>query len=90
MRAVNVTVPIPDDLAKRLASNGEDLSRRALEAFAVEEYRSGRVTEPELRRLLGFGTRAALDGFLKARGIFTELGLADLDRDRSDLAKLGL
>ena len=34
---MNVTVPIPDDLAQRLGAAGLDLSRRALEGFALEE-----------------------------------------------------
>jgi hypothetical protein len=69
---MDVTVQIPDDLASRLAAAGGDLSRRALEAFALEEFKSGRLTKPELRRLLGYETRAALDGFLKAHGVFEE------------------
>ncbi len=60
---MNVTLRIPDDLAARLGDES-DVSRRALEAFAVEEYCGGRLTRPELRRWLGFGTRAELDGFL--------------------------
>jgi hypothetical protein len=31
---MNVTVPIPDDLANRLSADGDDLSRRALEGLA--------------------------------------------------------
>ena len=54
---MNLTVQIPDDLASRLSAAGGDLSRRALEAFALEEYKSGHITQAELRRLLGFGTR---------------------------------
>ncbi|TXN60523.1 UPF0175 family protein [Methylobacterium sp. WL6] len=87
---MNVTVPIPDDLARRLAADGGDLARRALEAFAVEEFRAGRLTPPELRTLLGFGTRAALDAFLKARNVFVVYDLTDLDDDRRDLDRLGL
>lgn len=77
---MNVTLPIPDDLAARLGEAG-DVSRRALEAFATEEYRAGRLTHPELRRLLGFGTHAELDGFLKARGI-EGMTIAEFERDR--------
>jgi hypothetical protein len=40
-----------------LSAVGGDLSRRALEALALEEYRSGHLTEAELQKLLGFGTR---------------------------------
>ena len=39
---MNLNVEIPDDLARRLGAAGGDLSRRALEGFAVEEYRAGR------------------------------------------------
>ena len=63
---MNLTVHIPDNLASRLSAAGGDLSRRALEAFALEEFKSGHLTKPELRQLLGYETRAALDGFLKA------------------------
>ncbi len=48
-RPMNRTVQIPDDLAERLTAAGGALSRRALEAFALEEYKIGK---PELRQLL--------------------------------------
>jgi len=84
-----VIVDIPDDVAERLKAAGGDLSRRALEAFALEEYKRGQLTKPELRRLLGFATRNALDGFLKAHGVFESYSLDDLARERSDLERLG-
>ena len=86
---MQVTVDIPDDVAERLKAAGGDLSRRALEAFALEEYRRGQLTKPELRRLLGFGTRDALDGFLKAHNVFEPYSLDDLARERRDLERLG-
>ena len=66
---MNLTLEIPDDLVGRLRAQGGDLSRRALEAFALEEYKNGSLTEDELRRFLGFGTRYQLDGFLKAHDV---------------------
>lgn len=63
---MNLTVQIPDDLAGRLAAAGGDLSRRALEAFAVEEYKHDRLTKAELQRLLGIESGFELDAFLKA------------------------
>lgn len=87
---MNVTVQIPDHLARRLSAAGGDLSRRALEAFALEEYKSGHLTKPELRQLLGYETRAALDGFLKAHAVVEDLPtLDDLERERRDLHSLG-
>jgi hypothetical protein len=84
---MDITVHIPDDLAKRL---GRDLPRRALEALALEEFKLGHLTKPELRRLLGFETRAALDGFLKAHQVYVDYTVEDLERDGEDLRRLGL
>jgi hypothetical protein len=67
-----------------------NLSRRALEAFAADEYRAGRLSHPELRSLLGFATHAELDGFLKACAIFEDYTQPDLDRERQTLDQLGL
>ena len=86
---MNLIVQIPDDVAQRLSAAGGDLSRRVLKALALEEYRLGHLAKPELRRLLGFGTRDALDGFLKAHGVFEPYSLDDLERERRDLQRLG-
>jgi len=86
---MNLTVEIPDHVARRLIALGGDLSRRALEALALEEYKLGHLTKRELRRLLGFGTRYELDGFLKAHDVFDPYTLDDLERERRDLQRLG-
>jgi hypothetical protein len=86
---MTVTVQIPDDLAQRIRAQGGDLSRHILEVLALEEYRCGHLTKPELRRLLGFETRQALDGFLKAHDILEDYSVDDLEHDRQDLRRLG-
>jgi hypothetical protein len=86
---MNLTLPIPDELAARLGE-ADDLSRRALEAFAADEYRAGRLSYSELRCLLGFATHAELDGFLKARAIFEDYTQPDLDRERQTLDRFGV
>src|ERR1039458_6890158 len=75
---MDLTIQISDDLASRMGSSGGDLSRRALEALALEEFKSGHITKPELRRLLGFGTRYQLDGFLKAHDVCEDYTLIPL------------
>ena len=85
---MDVTIHIPDDLAIRLGTAG-DLPRRVLEAVAVEEFRLGHFTQPELRRLLGLATRQALDAFLKTREVYVPYTVDDLNRDRNDLRRLG-
>ena len=62
---MHLVVEVPDDVAQRLAAAGGDLSRRTLEAFAIEEYKLGRLTDPDLWRLLDVNTHYELDGFSK-------------------------
>ncbi len=69
---MNVTVPIPDELVARFGSEAE-LGRRAVEALALEAYRAGRLTRPELRQVLRFATDSELDSFLRDRGVAGEI-----------------
>jgi hypothetical protein len=87
---MHLTVEIPDDLAGQLRAAGGDLSRRALEALGLEEYKSGHLTEDGLRRLLGFSTRYQLDGFLKAHDVWIDYGIEDFRREVDSLKRLGL
>ena len=84
------TVQIPDDLASRMSASGGDLSRRALEALALEEFKGGHITKPELRRLLGFESRYELDEFLKSHDVFEEYTLEDLEQELQGLRRLGV
>jgi hypothetical protein len=68
---------------------GCDLSRRALEALALEEYRSGHLTKVEVRRLLGLSSRYELDGFLKAHAVWIDYTVEDFRRELQDLKRLG-
>lgn len=86
---MDVTVYIPDDIAARLTQTGADLSRRALEGLALEGYKNGHLTKPELRKMLGLG-RLALDGFLKSHQVFDEYTLEDFEAERRALKELGL
>ena len=87
---MELTVQIPDELAGRMGASSDDLSRRALEALALEEFKRGRITKPELRRLLGFGTRYQLDGFLKSHEVYEDYTMEDFERERQALKELGL
>ena len=84
---MEITVRIPDDLAQRLGTPGE-VERRALEALGLEEFKLGHLTRPELRRLLGFGTRAKLDEFLKAHDVYEPYTSEELEREREDLGAI--
>ncbi len=86
---MELTIQIPDDLARRLRAEGDDLSRRVVAALVIEEYRSGHLSKADLRRLPGLETRDALDGFLKAHRVPVEYTLEDLEQERRDLRRIG-
>ncbi|WP_158932668.1 UPF0175 family protein [Acidisphaera sp. S103] len=87
---MNLTVTLPDDIATRLAADGADLGRRALEALALDGYRTGRLTRPELRRALGYGTGAELNGFLKEHGVDESMTIEEFEQQRRTLDRLGI
>jgi len=76
-------VQIPDDVGQRPSAVGGDLSRRALKALVAEEYKQGRLTKPDLRRLLGFETSDQIDSFLKAHDVWIDCTMEDLERERA-------
>ncbi|HEY3836248.1 MAG TPA: UPF0175 family protein [Bryobacteraceae bacterium] len=78
---MKITIEIPDELLKELVTEGQDPSRAVLEAVALEGYRSDRLSEEEVRRLLGFETRYEVDGFLKEHHANPHYTLEDLEND---------
>ena len=82
---MNLTLEIPDELAGPMRAGRGDLSRRALEALALEEYKAGRISKAQLRRLLGLGTRYEMDGFLKAHDVWIDANIDDVRQDITDL-----
>jgi hypothetical protein len=79
---MQIALDIPDELAAQIAPAGMDMSRAALEALAVEGYRTERLSESAIRRLLGFQTRMEVHAFLKEHGAYLHYSLAELERDR--------
>jgi Uncharacterised protein family (UPF0175) len=86
---MEVTLQIPDEIASHMTEAGVDLSRRALESSALEEFRAGRISEPQLGEMLGLA-RIQIDGFLKSHGVYEEYTLEDFEQERRALKELGL
>ncbi len=84
---MTVQLDLPDDIAQGLGSVRE-VSRRALESFGLEEFRAGRLSQAELRRLLGL-SRYELDGFLKAHGELVDYPIEEFERQRQALRQAG-
>ena len=50
--------------------------------------KAGRITEPELDRMLGLA-RLQIDGFLKEHGVLEDVTIKDVDHNIADLKSLG-
>jgi len=80
---MRIVIELAEDIARHT-----DPAREAIEAVAIEGYRSGALSAYQARTLLQM-TRFEFDGFLKERGIWEHAySLEDLERDRETLAQL--
>jgi hypothetical protein len=77
---VHIGIDIPDNIVGVIAAN-QDPERAVLEALALEGYRSRRLGESAVRRLLSFQTRMDVHGFLKKHGVCLNYTMQDLEHD---------
>jgi predicted HTH domain antitoxin len=81
LKDMEVTLHIPDDIAKRLSAGGGDVSRRALEAIALEGYRDQTLTLCQVSEMLGL-SRVQTEDFLGQHHVpLAVIDEADLDRE---------
>lgn len=71
---MQVTLDLPDDI----------------EALAIEGYRTGALTESQVRRLLGLESRFQVHSLLKKHGVPLRYTEADLEDDLAAHRELGL
>lgn len=84
---MTVTIDIPDQIAGALSAGGVDPARSVLEALALEGYRADRLSEYEVKQLLGFETRMQVHAFLKEHGVFLHYTREDLEHDMAEAAR---
>jgi predicted HTH domain antitoxin len=78
---MEVKLHIPDDVAQQLAASGSDLSRRAVEALALEGYRDQSLTLYQVSEMLGL-SRVETEDFLGHHQVpLSSIGEADLNRE---------
>lgn len=85
---MKIWLDLPDGVIGQLANEGRDLSRAALEALAIDAYRTNRITARQLCQLLEIPSRYELDGFLKEHGVPLEYSIEDFERESATSARL--
>ena len=86
---MQVTVELPDEIARSLAEKQPDLSRAVIEATAIEALRDGAISAGKAAEMLGI-SRDTMDGILKRAEVYLDYTLEDLERDRETHRALGL
>jgi predicted HTH domain antitoxin len=84
MSTLNLTVDASRTLQRAF---GPDLDRAAVEALAIEGYRTGKLTAGEVARILGLETSIAGQAWLAEHGVELNYSVEDLQADRESLAR---
>lgn len=84
---VEVTIQLPDALARLFGATPETRSRRLAEDAAIEEYRAGRLSQRQVGEMLGLDYWQA-ERFLAERKVALNYSPDDLLADRATLDEI--
>ncbi len=85
---MSITFEIPAELESELTAELGNLNQVAKEAFAIQGYRSGKVSIGVLTQLLGLESRWDAERWLKDRDIPMPLTHEDLEAERVALDQI--
>jgi len=86
---MEVTLKIPDDIAKEIRNGGETpLDRRVLELAAIQAHLSNLINEREVMGVLGFQDREELYEFFKRYDVRSKHTSEDFEASGTALADL--
>jgi hypothetical protein len=84
---MQVTVEMPDQVARQWGETPEAIGRRILEDAGVEGYRAGRLSQRQVGAMLSFDYWQT-EAFLTERGVPLNYSSADLASDNATLDKI--
>jgi hypothetical protein len=64
---MKLSLDVPADIVRKLEAGWSDLTGHALEALAVQAYRSGLLTAADVQRMVGLESRQDADELLQQR-----------------------
>jgi predicted HTH domain antitoxin len=82
---MQITIELPDELARQLEASLGNLNRRAMESLIVEAYNLKILSAAEVQRILKLPSHLATDAFLKQHGAYLHYTEADLAQDLDTL-----
>jgi predicted HTH domain antitoxin len=84
---MQITVKLPDQIARQWGETPDAVGRHVLEDAAIEGYRAGRLSQRQVGAMLGFDYWQ-VEAFLKERGVPLNYSAADLEADSATLDKI--
>ena len=84
---VEITVKLPENVARTFGETPEDMGRHLLENAAIEEYRAGRLSHRQVGEMLGLDYWQA-ERFLTEHHVPLNHSMADLEADRATLERI--
>lgn len=84
MKELNFSSSVEETLTSAF---GGDLKQAALEALAIEGYRSAKLTAGEVAKVLGLATSIEAQEWLGQHGVSLNYSSDDLNADRASLGK---
>ena len=84
---VEVNIKLPDQVARALGGSVEAVTLRILENAAVENYRSGRLSQRQVGEMLGLDYWQT-EQFLARNYATLQYGPDDLEADKQTLNKI--
>lgn len=78
---MNITIEVPEDVARQLEAQLGNISQRASELLAVEAYRRNAITSAQVQQMLKLASRWEVESFLKQEQAYLDYTEADLEQD---------
>jgi hypothetical protein len=85
---MQVTLEIPEPLAKDLGDSPETVGRKFIEEYALNGYRAQKLTHYQVQLLLGLSGWSATEKFLRENGAPLHYGMKDLEEDQKTLDRI--
>ena len=84
---MQVTVEMPDQVARQFGQTPDAVGRHVMEDAAIEGYRAGRLTQRQVGAMLGLDYWQT-EGFLNERAVKLNYSPADLAADHATLERI--
>ena len=84
---MQVTVELPDQVARQWGDTPDAVGRHVLEDAAIEGYRAGRLSQRQVGAMLGLDYWQT-EAFLQGRGVSLNYSAADLEADNMTLDRI--